>query len=57
MLRSKNALATDQVFVAIVITSAISIGLFTLIYVIERMALPWYYSTQRIERWEDTGIY
>jgi len=57
MLRSKNALATDQVFVAIVITSAISIGLFTLVYVIERLALPWYYSSQRIERWEETGIY
>jgi ABC-type nitrate/sulfonate/bicarbonate transport system permease component len=57
MLRSKNALATDQVFVAIVITSAISIGLFSLIYVIERLALPWYYSSQRVERWEETGIY
>jgi ABC-type nitrate/sulfonate/bicarbonate transport system permease component len=57
MLRSKNALATDQVFVAIVITSAISIGLFSLIYIIERFALPWYYSEQRVERWEDSGIY
>jgi ABC-type nitrate/sulfonate/bicarbonate transport system permease component len=57
MLRSKNALATDQVFVAIVITSAISIGLFTMIYVIERLTLPWYYSAQRVERWEETGIY
>lgn len=57
MLRSKNALATDQVFFAIVVTSAISIGLFTLIYVIERMALPWYYSAQRVERWEGKGIY
>ncbi len=57
MLRSKNALATDQVFVAIVITSAISIGLFSLIYIIERLALPWYYSAQRVERWEDMGIY
>jgi ABC-type nitrate/sulfonate/bicarbonate transport system permease component len=57
MLRSKNALATDQVFIAIVITSAISIGLFSLIYIIERFALPWYYSAQRVERWEDTGIF
>jgi ABC-type nitrate/sulfonate/bicarbonate transport system permease component len=57
MLRSKNALATDQVFVAIVITSALSIGLFTLIYLIERAALPWYYSAQRIEQWEESGIY
>jgi ABC-type nitrate/sulfonate/bicarbonate transport system permease component len=57
MLRSKNALATDQVFIAIVITSAISIGLFSLIYAIERIALPWYYSAQRIEQWEEGGIY
>jgi ABC-type nitrate/sulfonate/bicarbonate transport system permease component len=57
MLRSKNALATDQVFVAIVITSAISIGLFSLIYTVERLFLPWYYSAQRVERWEDTGIF
>jgi ABC-type nitrate/sulfonate/bicarbonate transport system permease component len=57
MLRSKNALATDQVFVAIVITSAISIGLFGLITFIERLLLPWYYSEQRVERWEETGIY
>lgn len=57
MLRSKNALATDQVFVAIVITSAISIGLFSLIYLIERAVLPWYYSAQRMEQWEGEGIF
>ncbi|OGO13450.1 MAG: hypothetical protein A2Y93_06155 [Chloroflexi bacterium RBG_13_68_17] len=57
MLRSKNALATDQVFVAIVITTAISIGLFALVYVIERAALPWYYSAQRSEQWEESGIF
>ncbi len=57
MLRSKNALATDQVFVAIVITSAISIALFALAHMIERAALPWYYSAQRQQRWEGTGIY
>lgn len=57
MLRSKNALATDQVFVAIVITSAISIGLFALIYFLERALLPWYYSAQRTEQWEGSGIF
>lgn len=57
MLRSKNSLATDQVFVAILITSALSIGLFLLVYLIERAVLPWYYSTQRAEQWEETGIY
>jgi len=57
MLRSKNALATDQVFVGILITSAVSIGLFVLVTLIERAALPWYYSTQRTEQWEETGIF
>lgn len=57
MLRSKNALATDQVFVAIVVTSAISIGLFGLIYMLERRALPWFHSAQRKQQWEEPGIY
>lgn len=57
MLRSKNALATDQVFVAMLVTSLLSIGLFVLVYIAERLVLPWYYSQQRAEQWEDAGIY
>ncbi len=57
MLRSKNALATDQVFVGMLITTLLSIGLFVLVTVVERLVLPWYYSTQRAEQWEETGIY
>jgi len=57
MLRSKNALATDQVFVAMLVTSLLSIGLFVLVYLIERGSLPWYYSAQRREQWEEAGIY
>jgi ABC-type nitrate/sulfonate/bicarbonate transport system permease component len=57
MLRSKNALATDQVFVGILITSAVSIGLFILVTLIERAALPWFYTAQRTEQWEETGIF
>jgi ABC-type nitrate/sulfonate/bicarbonate transport system permease component len=57
MLRSKNALATDQVFVAILITSAVSIGLFLLVALTERWALPWYFTQQRAEQWEETGIF
>jgi ABC-type nitrate/sulfonate/bicarbonate transport system permease component len=57
MLRSKNALATDQVFVAIVITSALSIALYALVYAIERAALPWYHSAQRAQQWDEAGIY
>jgi len=57
LLRSKNALATDQVFAAMFITSLLSVGLFLLVRGIERMALPWYYSSQREEQWEGQGIY
>ena len=57
MLRSKNALATDQVFVAMFITSLLSITLFMLVYYIERLALPWYYSAQRTKQWDEPGIY
>lgn len=57
MLRSKNALATDQVFAAIVVTSVISIGLYTLVYALERAVLPWYHTAQREEHWEGAGIY
>jgi ABC-type nitrate/sulfonate/bicarbonate transport system permease component len=57
MLRSKNALATDQVFVAIVVTSALSIALYILAVLIEHALLPWHYSAQRREQWEETGIF
>lgn len=57
MLRSKNALATDQVFVGILVTSGLSIALFLLVSLIERLALPWYYTTQRREQWQETGIF
>jgi ABC-type nitrate/sulfonate/bicarbonate transport system permease component len=57
MLRSKNALATDQVFVAMFITSFLSIALFMLVYAIEHMTLRWYHSKQRKERWEGQSTY
>lgn len=57
LLRSKNALATDQVFVAIVITSALSIALYALVYAVERAALPWYHSAQKAQQWDESGIY
>lgn len=57
MLRSKNALATDQVFVAMLVTSLLSIGLFVIISVIERQALPWHFSSQKREQWQEPGIY
>jgi ABC-type nitrate/sulfonate/bicarbonate transport system permease component len=57
MLRSKNALATDQVFVAMFITSLLSITLFMLVYGIERLALPWYHTAHRTHQWDRPGIY
>ena len=57
MLRSKNALATDQVFVAILVTSAVSIALFVVVTLLERLALPWFFTRQRAEQWEETGIF
>ena len=57
MLKSKNALATDQVFVGMFITSLLSVALFMTVYGIERLALPWYHSAQRAEQWEGPGIY
>lgn len=57
LLRSKNSLATDQVFAAMFVTSLLSICLFLLVMGIERIALPWYYSAQRQEQWEGQGIY
>lgn len=57
LLRSKNALATDQVFAAMFITSLLSVALFVLVYGIERATLPWYHSAQRREQWQGQGIY
>lgn len=57
LLRSKNALRTDQVFVAMLITTLLSIGLFVLVYLIERAVLPWYYSRERAENWDEIGIF
>jgi ABC-type nitrate/sulfonate/bicarbonate transport system permease component len=57
MLKSKNSLATDQVFAGMLTTSLLSIALFLIVLGIERVALPWYYSMQRKEQWEGPGIY
>jgi ABC-type nitrate/sulfonate/bicarbonate transport system permease component len=57
LLRSKNALATDQVFAAMFLTTLLSVALFALVYAIERFTLPWYHSLQRKEQWDGQGIY
>ncbi len=48
MLRSSNAFKTAQVFSAIAVSSAMSLALFGLVFAIERLALPWYHSGQRM---------
>lgn len=57
MLRSKNAIATDQVFAAMLITSLLSIGLFLIVTLIERLALPWYFAGARRDEWDEIGIF
>jgi ABC-type nitrate/sulfonate/bicarbonate transport system permease component len=51
MLRSANAFRTSQVFAAIVISALISLALFGLVYIAERLLLPWYHSSQRANQW------
>ena len=53
MLRASNSFRTDWVFAAIAVSSLLSILLFLAVAVIERLALPWYYTPTREERWEE----
>ena len=53
MLRASNSFRTDWVFAAIAVSSLLSILLFLAVTVIERLALPWYYTASRQERWEE----
>jgi len=53
MLRATNSFRTDWVFVAIAITALMSIVLFLLVAVLERALLPWYFTVEREERWEE----
>lgn len=55
--RSFKSSETAQVLAVVVITALLSIALFGLIWVVERLALPWYYSTSRTTQWEEPGIY
>jgi ABC-type nitrate/sulfonate/bicarbonate transport system permease component len=47
MQRATNSFATAQVFAAIVVTAALSLALFGLVSLIERLALPWYHAGQQ----------
>ena len=52
MIRSAGAFRTAQLFAAIIVTSLLSIALFLLVSGLERLLLPWYYTTKREEQWE-----
>ncbi len=45
MQRAANSFATVQVFAAILVTAVLSLMLFGLVSVIERIALPWYHGS------------
>jgi len=47
MQRATNSFATAQVFAAIVVTALLSLALFGLVSLIERLALPWYHAAQQ----------
>ncbi|MEO7002996.1 MAG: ABC transporter permease [Ktedonobacterales bacterium] len=47
MLLKQHAFATAAVMAVIVVTALLSIALFTLVALIERLALPWYYAQGR----------
>jgi len=53
MLRASNSFRTDWVFAAIGVISLLSIVLFLVVVVLERMTLRWYYSAAREEQWEE----
>ena len=53
MLRATNSFRTDWVFVSIAITAILSVILFALVALLERVTLRWYYAERRQERWEE----
>jgi ABC-type nitrate/sulfonate/bicarbonate transport system permease component len=47
MIRSKPQFLTERVFAAIVVLSAMGVGLFALVGVVEKLLIPWWYNEQR----------
>jgi len=44
---SNSSFRTDLVFGAILITAALSVTLFLIVYVVSRLTIPWYYASRR----------
>ncbi len=53
MLRASNSFRTDWVFASIAIVSILSLLLFLAVVLLERLALPWFYTEAREETWEE----
>lgn len=53
MLRATNSFRTDWVFVSIGITAIMSLMLFGLVTLVERITLRWHFAANRKERWEE----
>ncbi len=53
MLRATNSFRTDWVFVSIALTAALSLLLFGVVALVERLTLRWHYAAARQERWEE----
>ena len=47
MLQKAHSFATAAVLAAIVVTALLSLALFGLVALVERLALPWYYLQRR----------
>jgi ABC-type nitrate/sulfonate/bicarbonate transport system permease component len=47
MIRSKPQFLTERVFAAITILSAMGVGLFILVGVVEKLAIPWWHGERR----------
>ncbi len=53
MIRSANSFLTARLFATIALASALSLVLFGLILLLERLVLPWYFAAGREETWEE----
>lgn len=54
--RSYSSFRLDQAYLAIILTALLSLLLVLLVSLVERLALRWYYTTQR-QSWRGPGIY
>jgi len=52
-----GSFAIDQAFAAIVIVALLSVLLVLIVSIVERLALPWFYSQARTTHWNEPGIY